>query len=148
MLIHDREDRFLILKPALQGLGIAITRARSRRAAELLLCDSPAPHLVFTDVVLPDGNWMDLLDLTAKCKEKVNLIVVAPRADIGLYMDVMNHGAYDFITESFTVPEIVHVVRSGVENALQARERAQALARRAAGGFARSQDERPGQPHA
>ncbi len=125
LLVHDREDRFSILKSALQGLGIETTRARNCRSAELALCDTPPPHLVFTDVVLPDGNWMDLLDLTAKSKERVNLIVVSPRADIRLYMDVMNHGAYDFITESFTVPEIVHVVRSGVDNAVQARDAGQ-----------------------
>jgi DNA-binding NtrC family response regulator len=120
-LVHDREDRFSILKSALQGLGIETTRARNCRSAELALCDTPPPHLVFTDVVLPDGNWMDLLDLTAKSKERVNLIVVSQRADVGLYIEVMNHGAYDFITESFTVPEIVHVVRSGVDNAVHGR---------------------------
>lgn len=122
LLVHDREDRFLILKSALQGLGMTTCRARNCRAAELILCDSPPPHLVFADVVLPDGNWLDLLDLTAKAQEKINLIVVAPRADIGLYIDVMNHGAYDFITESFTVPEIVYVVRTATENALLARQ--------------------------
>jgi DNA-binding NtrC family response regulator len=121
LLVHDREDRFSILRSALQGLGIETARVRDCRSAELALCDTPPPHLVFTDVVLPDGNWMDLLDLTAKSKEKVNLIVVSQRADIRLYMDVMNHGAYDFITESFTVPEIVHVVRSGVDNAVLGR---------------------------
>jgi len=41
--------------------------------------------------------------------------------------DPKNHGAYDHITESFTVPEIVFVVRSAIENALQARQRAQRL---------------------
>jgi DNA-binding NtrC family response regulator len=122
LLVHEREDRFLILKSALQGLGIQTTRARTCRAAGALLCDTPPPLLAFTDVVLPDGNWMDMLDLTAKTKDRVNLIVVSPRADIELYIDVMNHGAYDFITESFTVPEIVHVVRSGIESARQSRE--------------------------
>lgn len=125
LLVHDRDDRFLILKSALQGMDIETARVRNCRAAELLLCDAPAPHLVFTDVVLPDGNWLDTLDLAAKAKEKINLIVVSPRADINLYIDVMNHGAYDFITESFTVPEIVHVVRCGLDNALQGRSRAQ-----------------------
>ena len=130
LLVHDRDDRFSILKSALHGLGIQTTRVRNCRAAETLLVDTPPPLLVFTDVVLPDGNWLDLLDLTAKAKDRVNLIVVSPRADVELYIDVMNHGAYDFITELFTVPEIVHVVRSGIDNALESREPAQGSPRR------------------
>jgi DNA-binding NtrC family response regulator len=134
LLVHERDDRFLILKSALQGLEIETARARNCRSAGLHLCETPPPHLMFADVVLADGNWIDLLDLTAK--DKVNLIVVSPRADINLYMEVMNHGAYDFITESFTVPEIVHVVRSGLDNALQHRERPGDALRKAGGRLA------------
>jgi DNA-binding NtrC family response regulator len=130
LIVHDREDRLLMLKSALQGLDFEVTRARNCRSAELLLCETPPPHLVFTDVVLPDGNWLDLLDLTAKSKDRVNLIVVSPHANISLYMDVMNHGAFDFITESFTVHEIVHVVRTAAENAVRGRERSQGAVRK------------------
>jgi DNA-binding NtrC family response regulator len=133
LLVHDREDRLLMLKSALHGLGVETTRARTCHLAGPILCDTPPPHLVFTDVVLPDGNWMDVLDLAAKAKERVNLIVVSPRADIGLYIDVMNHGAFDFITESFTVTEIVYVVKTGIENAVNARQRAQGAPRRPEG---------------
>jgi DNA-binding NtrC family response regulator len=122
LLVYERDDRFLILRSALDGLGVTTRRAKSCYQAGTLLCDTPPPHLVFTDTVLPDGNWMDMLDLAAKARQRVNLIVVSPRADINLYIDVMNRGAFDYITESFTVPEIVFVVRSGIENALHARQ--------------------------
>jgi DNA-binding NtrC family response regulator len=137
LLVHDRDDRFLILRSALQGLDIETTRVRNCQSAGLVLCDTPPPHLVFTDVVLPDGNWLDLLDLAAKAREKVNLIVVSPRADINMYIDAMNHGAYDFITETFTVPEIVHVVRSGLDNAFLARKETRSLHPKSAGRPAR-----------
>jgi len=64
---------------------------------------------------------LDILDLTAKSKEKINVIVVCPRADIRLYVDVMNHGAFDFITENFTVSEVVYIVRNAMDNARHGR---------------------------
>ena len=121
LLVHERDDRLQVLKSALEGLGIDTVRTRNCKQAGLHFLDAPPPHIVFTDTVLPDGNWMDVLDLAAKAKERVNLIVVSARADIDLYIDVMNHGAFDYITESFTVPEIVYVVRSSLESAVQAR---------------------------
>ena len=69
LLVHERNDRFLILKSALDALEVETTRAYTCRMAESLLCETPPPHLVFTDVVLPDGNWLDLLDLAAKAKD-------------------------------------------------------------------------------
>ena len=140
LLVYEREDRFLILKSALDGLGVTTSRAKSCHQAGTLLCDTPPPHIVFTDIVLPDGNWMDMLDLAAKARERVNLIVVSPRADINLYIDVMNHGAFDYITESFTVPEIVFVVRSGIENALHARQSPRKSSRRPHGSYPLSKE--------
>ena len=66
---------------------------------------------------------LDIVDLAARSREKVNVIVVSPFADVRLYIEVMDHGAYDFITDSFTVPELVHVLRSAISSALLARER-------------------------
>lgn len=122
VLIYERDDRFGLLRSVLDGLAVGMRCAKTCREAGLLLAETPAPLLAVTDSVLGDGNWLDVLDLAARSREKVNVIVVSPLADIRLYMEVMDHGAFDFITDSFTVPEIVHVVRTAISSALQARE--------------------------
>jgi|GEM_PF-1632679 DNA-binding NtrC family response regulator len=33
----------------------------------------------------------------------------------------MNHGAFDYVTEAFTVPELVYVLRKAIEDACQTR---------------------------
>jgi DNA-binding NtrC family response regulator len=121
LLIHDSDDRFLTLQFVLDGLGVETRRARTLKQAASLLCETPPPHVVLTDTVLSDGNWMDVLDLAAKAKEKVNVIVVSPVEEISLHLDTMQQGAFDFVTHSFTVPGIVHVLRSAIENAHRAR---------------------------
>jgi DNA-binding NtrC family response regulator len=116
LLIHHRNDRFYTLQLVLEALSIRVVRARSVMEAEKQLCEMPCPHLVLSDTVLPDGNWMDVLDVAAKAVEPVNVIIVSPTADTRLYLDTMDHGAFDFMTDSFTVPQIVHILKCAIDN--------------------------------
>jgi DNA-binding NtrC family response regulator len=116
LLVHHRNDRFYTLQLVLEALSIKVIRARSVKEAEEQLCETPCPHLVLSDTVLPDGNWMDILDVAAKAVEPVNVIIVSPRADTGLYLDTLDHGAYDFMTDAFTVPQIVHILKCAIDN--------------------------------
>jgi DNA-binding NtrC family response regulator len=127
LLVHDCEERFLILNSVMEGLSLQVHRARRCREAGRELAEVPPPHLVLTDTVLPDGNWMDVLDLAAKAHETVSVIVVSPVADVGLYLDVMEQGAFDFITDSVSVLEAVHVIRCAAEHALEFRQQAARL---------------------
>ena len=116
LLVHHRNDRFYTLQMVLDALSIRVVRARSVQEAEKQLCGIPCPHLALSDTVLPDGNWMDVLDVAAKAVEPVNVIIVSSMADTRLYLDTLDHGAYDFMTDSFTIPQIVHVLKCAIEN--------------------------------
>jgi DNA-binding NtrC family response regulator len=116
LLVHHRNDRFFTLQLVLEALSIKVIRARSAKEAEKQLCEMPCPHLVLSDTVLSDGNWMDILDVAAKAMEPVNVIIVAPRADTELYLDTLDHGAFDFMTDSFTVPQIAHILKCAIDN--------------------------------
>lgn len=122
LLLHRRNDRFATLNLILEALSVKVVRAQSVQEAETQLCEMPCPHLVLTDAVLPDGNWMDILDVAAKAVEPVNVIVISPTADIKLYLDTMDHGAFDFMTDSFTVPEVVHVLKCALDNVSRQRQ--------------------------
>ena len=122
LLVHHHNDRFATLNQILEALSLKVIRARSCKEAETRLCDMPCPHLVLTDAVLPDGNWMDVLDVAAKAAELVNVIVISPVADIKLYLDTMDQGAFDFMTDSFTVPEVVHILKCALDNAVRRRQ--------------------------
>jgi len=57
-----------------------------------------------------------VLSLAAKASEAVNVIVVARVADMRVYIDTIQRGAYDFITPPFVASDLTHVVRCAVEN--------------------------------
>jgi DNA-binding NtrC family response regulator len=122
LLVHHRNDRFGTLNQILETLSIKVIRARNAQEAEAQLCEVPCPHLVLTDAVLPDGNWMDVLDVAAKAAEPVNVIVVSPVTDIKLYLDAMDQGAFDFMTDTFTIPEIVHILKCALDNVTRRRQ--------------------------
>ncbi len=122
LLVHDCDERFLTLRSVLDGLAVDVRRVRRCHEAEKELGQTPPPHLLLTDTVLPDGDWMDVLDLAAQAHQSVSVVVVSPAADVPLYLDVMEQGAFDFITDSVSVLEAVHVIRSAAEHALEFRQ--------------------------
>ncbi len=121
LIVSSQEQSFLALESVLAALPVTTQRARNcAEAGKLLSGPSPA-QLVITDALLADGNWLAVLAFAENAKEKVNVVVVSPRADVELYVDAMNRGAFDYITETFSIPELIHVVRTAIEGACQAR---------------------------
>ena len=123
LLIQARHDPLDALRMALEEQSIVIFSARTCAEAALALLSSVPPHLVFTETQLTDGDWADVLALAAKASEPVNVIVVSPFVDIGLYVQAIERGAFDFIVPPLSDPEFMHVVRIAAENALVRREK-------------------------
>lgn len=123
LLVHSSDFPMAGLKKALENQLIQTDRARTCKEAGWRLTSSNPPHLVFTDTDLLDGSWTDVVDLAAGAREPVNVIVVSPFVDIPLYMAVMERRAFDFITHSFTVPELNHILCCAVEDVSSRRKK-------------------------
>lgn len=120
-IVSSRKEPFTPLEDVLAALPIKTLHAQNIAKTEKLLRGPSPPHLVWTDAFLSDGNWLDVLNIAQQINEKVNVVVLSPHADMRLYLDVMNHGAFDFVTESFTVPELVHVLRAAITDTYRRR---------------------------
>jgi DNA-binding NtrC family response regulator len=133
LLVQARQGSLDTLRLALEEQSIDIVAVKNCAEAALALWSDRPPHLVFTEIQLVDGNWADVLTLAAKASEPVNVIVVAPFADVGFYVQAIERGAFDFIVPPLSDPELLHVVRIAAENVLsRRREHAAALASRIA----------------
>jgi DNA-binding NtrC family response regulator len=122
LLLHSYEVPGTALRRALEDQFIATEMAQSiSEANDRISCSDP-PHLVFTGTDLFDGTWSDVVDLADRASRQVRVIVVSPVADIPLYMDVMERKAYDFITHSFTAPELTHILRCAVDDIVRQRK--------------------------
>jgi DNA-binding response OmpR family regulator len=61
---------------------------------------------------LPDGDWRDLLNLSAIWKSPVKIIVVSRVADNRLWSEVLNLGGHDLLAAPLDEREVSHVLGS------------------------------------
>ena len=127
LLVQARPDPLDALRLALEEQSVNIYTARNCAEAALALWSDRPPHLVFTEIQLSDGNWADILTLVSKASEPVNVIVMAPFADVNFYIQAIERGAFDFIVPPLSDPELLHVVSIAAENALTRRRQHAAL---------------------
>jgi FixJ family two-component response regulator len=57
-----------------------------------------------------------VLTLAGNAAQFANVIVVSASADIRLYIETVERGAWDFIAPPFAEIEVAHVVRCALEN--------------------------------
>jgi DNA-binding NtrC family response regulator len=116
LLVHSAQEPLATLKGVLERQSINTTWVKSCAEVMDKLELDPAPHLVFTDTVLPDGTWERVLALAGNAAQFANVIVVSASADIRLYIETVERGAWDFMTPPFAEVEVAHVVRCAMDN--------------------------------
>ena len=126
-VVHQPAESQRLLKQALEGRSIKVNWLQNYRDALPLLREADPPHLVFTEALLPDGTWADVVKLALAALKPVKVIVVSRLIDIRLYVETMAGGAFDFIVPPATSDELSHVLAGAVESVLGLR-RTQAAA--------------------
>ena len=122
LLIFHQTKPYHDLQAALEKLAVRTGRAETLAEACLVLSRVNVPLLVFTESELSDGNWADVVSLSARVSSPVSVIVVGQEVDTKLYVSVIEAGAFDFIAPPFEAPDLAHVVRCAADNALARRQ--------------------------
>jgi DNA-binding NtrC family response regulator len=122
LLLHQPTESQRVLKQALEGRSIKVNWLQNYREALPLLRGADPPHLVFTEALLPDGTWVDVVKLALEAVEPVRVIVVSRLIDVRLYVQTMAGGAFDFIVPPMTSDELAHVLACAVESVLNLRQ--------------------------
>ncbi len=121
LLLHQSTESQRLLKQALEGRMIKVNWLKTCGEALPLLRKVDPPHLVFTEALLPDGNWADVVKLSLEALKPVKVIVVSRLIDVRLYVQTMAGGAFDFIVPPVTSDELAHVLACAVESVLNLR---------------------------
>ena len=127
VLLHQPAESQRVLKQALEGRSIKVNWLQNYREALPLLRAADPPHLVFTEALLPDGTWADVVKLALAALKPMKVIVVSRLIDIRLYVETMDRGAFDFIVPPATSDELAHVLAGAIASVLGLR-RTQATA--------------------
>jgi len=121
LLVHDRADHLFPVKQVLRTQQIKIIEAQTCRDAAIEIARADPPHLVFTDTSLTDGTCLDIIRLARQAALPVNVIVASRIADLRLYIEAMEHGAFDFIAASCLISDLAYILHHAAENVVELR---------------------------
>jgi two-component system response regulator PilR (NtrC family) len=96
--------------------GLDVTLAPGFGAAREAVVHAPQPYaVVLTDLLMPDGNGMDLLSLVKQRTARTEVIVMTAHGDVDTAIEAMKRGAYDFVAKPFATNELRALVQKALE---------------------------------
>ena len=111
ILIAD-DDRAIrtVLTQALARLG-HVVRATGNTATLWRWIEDGDGDLVITDVLMPDGNGLDLLPRIRKQRPELRVVVMSAQNTLLTAVKATERGAFEYLPKPFDLNELVKVVR-------------------------------------
>jgi DNA-binding NtrC family response regulator len=97
------------LSRMLHAIPLAVDHAGSLQQARILLQQN-SYEVILTESQLPDGKWLDVLNLAREVSRRVEVIVTDPQADARFWAEALNLGAYDLLAQPFYEPEVRRIL--------------------------------------
>ncbi len=96
--------------------GFDVTLAPGFAMARDAALNAPEPYaVVLTDLLMPDGNGMDLVSLVRQRSARTEVIVMTAHGGVETAIEAMKRGAYDFVTKPFATNELRALVHKALE---------------------------------
>ena len=111
------EDDAAVRRGCAQALSLADIAVRSFADAEAMLdaLDGDPPALVVTDVRLPGLDGLQLLRALRSRHHELPVLLMTGHGDVGMAVEAMREGAFDFIEKPFPSERLIAAVRSALE---------------------------------
>ncbi|MFQ5498976.1 MAG: sigma-54-dependent transcriptional regulator [Candidatus Zixiibacteriota bacterium] len=108
LIIDDEENIRSSLKSALNRRGHeTVTAANCARGREFA---ASGFDLIFLDVMLPDGNGVDLLKTILSEHPAQAVVMISGHADVDMAVEAIRSGAYDFIEKPLSLERMLVTV--------------------------------------
>lgn len=114
LIIDDEPDIRELLEITLNRMDIQTLCAENILRAKQLLKQHTF-DLCLTDMKLPDGNGLDLVDYIQQCPAPIPIAVITAHGNMDTAINAMKKGAFDFLSK----PVDLTVLRQLVDNALK-----------------------------
>lgn len=115
LMVSSDGGTHVALRKVLSAAGVPVRLVRTCAEARAILESFGNPVALFSDIMLADGTWADVLDLATEGDRQVPVIVVSRVVDIDLYINALEKGASDFIVPPFYHQDISHVLKCAVQ---------------------------------
>jgi two-component system, NtrC family, response regulator PilR len=113
LIIDDELDLRELLKLTLAKMGVDSTAVETVKEAKTALQEETF-DLCLTDMRLPDGNGLELVDYVQKNYPQLPIAVLTAYGNVDLAVDALKLGAFDFLSK----PVELSRLRALISNAL------------------------------
>ncbi|MBL4773180.1 MAG: sigma-54-dependent Fis family transcriptional regulator [Alcanivoracaceae bacterium] len=114
LVVDDEPDILQLLKISLGRMGLTVFTAATVGAAKIAL-DKTTFHFCLTDMKMPDGNGLELVEYVNEKYPNTPIAVITAYGTISHAVEALKKGAFDFITK----PISIQVLRNLVINAIK-----------------------------
>jgi len=113
LLVDDDRDLADVLAEFLksQGIKVTVTHCVTEASAELKKA-SLRYQIILSDLRLPDGDGLSLIELAKKENPELLAAVMTGYASLETALKAIRLGAYDYITKPFNLSEIEILIRN------------------------------------
>jgi len=109
LIVEDDKVTKKAIEQALKKAGYGCTAVASLEKAREII-KKEAFDLVISDVMLPDGTGLELLDLVRQYLLDIPFVVITASEKKELIQDAINRGASDFLTKPFNLDNLPTVI--------------------------------------
>lgn len=105
------------LRRVLVSLGVPLSSAATKEQLDHLLramSNDDVHKVIVTADVLPDGEWTDVLECVQRNDSDAQVIVTSKTGGVGLWCEVIQRGAYDFLPAPYERGEVERLVQSAL----------------------------------
>lgn len=114
LLVDDEPDILKLLEITLARMNLQTQRASSLEEAKKIL-ETETPDLCLTDMRLPDGNGLTLIDFIQHRYPDIPVAMITAHGSVESAIEALKLGAFDFVTKPLALDKL----RELVSNALQ-----------------------------
>jgi DNA-binding response OmpR family regulator len=111
LLIEDEQELCKTVVSFLNNSGFICDCANSFDKAIDIICDNQYT-LIVLDLILPDGNGLDILKYIKDNKIKSGIIIISAKNSLEDKIEGLNLGADDYITKPFSLSELLARVKA------------------------------------
>ena len=115
LVIDDDRDMCLLLKKFLERNNYEVIDFTSGKKA-LAWYDENKPDIVLCDLRLEDLSGLEVLKKMKSVNPNLPFLIITGYSDVKSAVEIMRHGAYDYITKPLFPDEILMTIKQAMAN--------------------------------
>ena len=117
-LVDDDQSIRFVLEKALLREGLptrSFTNPREVLAALAIATDEDGPQILVSDIRMPGGSGLDLLESVKEKLPGLPVIIMTAFSDLDSAVSAFQGGAFEYLPKPFDLPKAVELIRRAVE---------------------------------